>query len=183
MVKPVVVFCLGGPGSGKSTNCKKAEKEFGFKHISAGDCLREEQALPESDHGRLIEKCIRDGSIVPVEITCALLKKKMEFYGWESGKFLIDGFPRNQDNLDGWMKFMGDTVDLPYLLFYDCSEDEMVRRLTHRGQHSGRIDDNVESIKKRFRTYNNDTMPIVQIFEKDGKCRRVDATKDLDTVW
>ena len=39
-LKPQVMFVLGGPGSGKGTQSKLIEKEFGFKHMSAGDLLR-----------------------------------------------------------------------------------------------------------------------------------------------
>jgi UMP-CMP kinase len=68
---------------------------------SAGDLLREERKSG-SANGELIEKYIREGQIVPVVITVNLIKKAMEKAG-EDGKhlFLIDGFPRNQDNLDG----------------------------------------------------------------------------------
>jgi len=38
-------------------------------------------------------------------------------------KFLIDGFPRNQDNLDGWQREMADKVNLLFVLFFDCTED------------------------------------------------------------
>jgi len=38
-------------------------------------------------------------------------------------KFLIDGFPRNQDNLEGWEREMADKVNLLLVLFFDCSED------------------------------------------------------------
>ena len=40
----------------------------------------------------------------------------------DSGKenFLIDGFPRNQNNLEGWNKEMGDKVNLKFVLFFDC---------------------------------------------------------------
>jgi UMP-CMP kinase len=37
-----VVFILGGPGSGKGTQSALIEQNFGFKHLSAGDLLREE---------------------------------------------------------------------------------------------------------------------------------------------
>ena len=42
----------------------------------------------------------------------------------ESGKeyFLIDGFPRNKDNLDGWNKQMGSKADVRGVLFFECSE-------------------------------------------------------------
>lgn len=34
---------IGGPGSGKGTQCDKLKEVFGFQHISTGDLLREEQ--------------------------------------------------------------------------------------------------------------------------------------------
>jgi UMP-CMP kinase len=43
----------------------------------------------------LINSYIVDGKIVPVEITCGLIKKAMEKQGWAAKKFLVDGFPRN----------------------------------------------------------------------------------------
>ena len=41
--KPQVFFVLGGPGSGKGTQCAKLSKDHGFVHLSAGDLLREER--------------------------------------------------------------------------------------------------------------------------------------------
>jgi len=40
-----------------------------------------------------------------------------------ASKFLIDGFPRNQDNLEGWEREMADKVNLLLVLFFDCTED------------------------------------------------------------
>jgi UMP-CMP kinase len=63
-------------------------------------------------------------------------------------KFLIDGFPRNKDNLDGWDKNISG-IKTEFVLFLDCDEQTMEERLLNRGQTSGRTDDNIESIKKR----------------------------------
>lgn len=43
----------------------------------------------------------------------------------ESGKdrFLIDGFPRNRDNLDGWQKQVGDKVQECFVLLLSCTEE------------------------------------------------------------
>jgi len=49
-------------------------QEFGFVHLSAGDLLREERNKEGSQYGELIEQTIRDGRIVPVEITCSLIE-------------------------------------------------------------------------------------------------------------
>lgn len=95
-----VLFVLGGPGAGKGTQCARIVKEYGFVHLSAGDLLRVEQATPGSADGTLIEGCIREGKIVPVAVTVRLLSRAMAASG--RTKFLIDGFPRNWDNLQGW---------------------------------------------------------------------------------
>lgn len=72
--KPKVVFVLGAPGAGKGTQCSKIVEEFGYVHLSAGDLLREERQRPGSEFGELIEDCITNGKIVPVEVTCSLLE-------------------------------------------------------------------------------------------------------------
>lgn len=61
-------------------------------YVPAGDLLREERNQPDSEYGELIEGHIRNGTIVPVEITCALLEAAMNKS--EKNDFLIDGFPR-----------------------------------------------------------------------------------------
>ncbi|EDV93693.1 GH18143 [Drosophila grimshawi] len=180
--KPKVVFVLGGPGAGKGTQCSKIVERFHFVHLSAGDLLREERAREGSEFGQLIEEYIRNGKIVPVEVTCSLLENAMKLSG--KMRFLIDGFPRNQDNLDGWQRQMADKTDMQFVLFFDCAEDVCVVRCLGRGQGgSGRSDDNMESLKKRIQTYNNDSLPIIKHFENAGQVKRIDATPDADTVF
>lgn len=135
---PQVVFILGGPGAGKGTQCLRIQKDFGFLHISAGDCLRDERQRHGSEFGEIIEEHIKAGTIVPVDITCALLKNKMLQLGWHNGRFLIDGFPRNQDNLDGWIKAMDSDVEVKLCLVIDCPENVMQDRIMNRGNSSGR---------------------------------------------
>lgn len=93
-------------------------KTYGFVHLSAGDLLRQERARPDSEYGQLIENHIREGTIVPVEITCSLLERAMDESG--NDKFLIDGFPRNQNNLEGWQDKLKDKVKVLFVLFFDC---------------------------------------------------------------
>lgn len=124
-----------------------------------------------------------EGKIVPVEITCQLLKKGMEKKGWCEKKFLIDGFPRNQDNYDGWQRVMGDIVDIPFILFLDADEETMMNRILERSKTSGRNDDNIDSLRKRFATFKNETMPIVDLYAENGKTKRIDALKPIDAVF
>jgi UMP-CMP kinase len=182
-MKPQIVFVLGGPGAGKGTQCKLISEEFGYVHLSAGDLLREERQRPGSEYGELIETYIREGRIVPVEITCNLLKRAMEQHGWGKGKFLIDGFPRNMDNLEGWQKATAGLVDEKFCLFFDCPETVMEERVLARGLTSGRSDDNVESIRKRFKVFIESTMPIVESFKERGKLRIIHSDRPVAIVW
>ena len=180
--KPNVVFVLGGPGAGKGTQCSKIVENYGFVHLSAGDLLREERNKPGSEYGELIEKHIRDGTIVPVEITCSLIDRAMQKNG--SRNFLIDGFPRNQNNLDGWNKEMAAKVNVLFVLFFDAPEDVCVQRCLQRGQAgSGRSDDNPESMKKRVATYVNETMPIIEHFKASDLVRKINAAQEPDAVF
>lgn len=43
-------------------------------------------------------------------------------------KFLIDGFPRNEDNLTGWERQMGDKADIKFVLFIECPEEVRFER-------------------------------------------------------
>lgn len=183
--KPKIVFVLGAPGAGKGTQCEKIVETFGFTHLSAGDLLREERKREGSEYGALIEDNIKNGRIVPVEITCALLENAMNKTKQATGndKFLIDGFPRNEDNLQGWNRKMADKVQLLFVLFFECSEDQCVERCLKRGESSGRSDDNMESLKKRFNTYINDTMPIIDHYRKQDLVKPVDAAPAPSDVF
>lgn len=103
--------------------------------------------------------------------------------GWEKSKFLIDGFPRNQDNLDGWNKVMGNDVDVKGCVCFDCSEEVMEQRLLKRGETSGRSDDNIESIRKRFNVFKTETMPIIQHFKELDKLFLLNADQSTEKVW
>jgi UMP-CMP kinase len=172
-----VIFVLGGPGAGKGTQCSRLVGEHGFIHLSAGDLLRAEQERSGSQFGDLIREYIKDGKIVPMEVTIKLLENAMtealQAASSNKGKFLIDGFPRK---LDQAHKFEEAVCPAKLVLFYDCPEATMESRLLERGKTSGRADDNAESIRKRFRTFIETSMPVVDEFEKQGKVVKIDAT-------
>ena len=85
--------------------------------------------------------------------------------------------------MDQALKFEESVCPSRFILFFDCPEDEMQKRLINRGKTSGRADDNAESIKKRFKTFVETSMPVVDYFEKEGKVVKVSATKGPDEVY
>ena len=49
---------------------------------------------------------------------------------------------------------MAGVAEVEAVLALDCPEEVLISRLLKRGETSGRTDDNVETARKRFHTYN-----------------------------
>jgi len=152
-----VVFVLGGPGSGKGTQCAKLVERYGAAHFSAGDLLRAE-AKKGTEQGKMIDEMIKQGALVPTQITLDLLKAAIKS---RKGPYLIDGFPRSLDNLQAFDNQVYGGCALT--LVYDLSEAAMEERLLKHGETSGRADDNAATIKKRFKTFWDESMPVIDI--------------------
>ena len=59
------------------------------------------------------------------------------------------------------------------MVFFECSEAVLEERLLKRGEASGRSDDNSETIKKRFKTYMEKTLPVIEYYQMLGKVEKV----------
>lgn len=171
-----IVFVLGGPGSGKGTQCAKLVEDFGIVHLSAGDLLRAHMKSGSPD-GNMVAEMIKDGQIVPSKVTNGLLEAAMAASSKQ--RFLIDGFPRNDENRAAFEK---DTGEEPaFVLFFDCPEDIMTQRLL--GRNEGRTDDNIETIKKRFAVFMESSLPVIDHYEARGKVRRINANRSAEEVY
>lgn len=53
--------------------------------------------------------------------------------------------------------------DCEFVLFFDCPEAVMEKRLL--GRNEGRTDDNIETIRKRFKVFIESSMPVVSHYE------------------
>lgn len=173
-----IVFVLGGPGSGKGTQCSKIVEEFGYCHLSAGDLLRQEVAKG-NERGKMIEDIMKKGDLVPQEITIGLLRDAMRQHKDCPG-FLIDGFPRDYQQ---GVQFEQEVVESDFLLFFECSGEVMEERLLKRGEMSQRVDDNIETIKKRFKTFEEKTLPVIDHYGQLNKVKKIDANRSVDEVF
>ncbi|KAK7350523.1 hypothetical protein VNO77_09232 [Canavalia gladiata] len=174
--KPTVIFVLGGPGSGKGTQCANIVQHFGYTHLSAGDLLRAE-IKSGSENGTMIQNMIKEGKIVPSEVTIKLLQRAMQESG--NDKFLIDGFPRNEENRAAFERVTG--IEPAFVLYFDCPEEEMERRLLNRNQ--GREDDNIETIRKRFKVFLESSLPVINYYDAKEKVRKIDAVRPIEEIF
>ncbi|XP_052176875.1 UMP-CMP kinase isoform X2 [Diospyros lotus] len=173
---PFITFVLGGPGSGKGTQCLKIVETFGFSHLSAGDLLRKEISS-NSENGAKILETIKEGKIVPSEVTVKLIQRAIESNN--NDRFLIDGFPRSEENRRAYERIVGAEPNI--VLFFDCPEEEMVKRVLNRNQ--GRVDDNIDTIKKRLEVFNALSLPVINYYSKKGKLHKIRAVGTEDEIF
>ena len=175
-----IIFVLGSPGGGKGTQCDKIKEKYQIFHYSCGELLR--QAVKENnEEAELINGYMKEGKIVPARITCELQRKCMEKNDKEYKAFLCDGFPRNEENLKFFFDVMGKDVKVLCTLFLTCPEDVCIERIKNRG--GGRVDDNVETVKKRFKSLNEEIVPTVEKLKGYGPVFEIKADQTIDNVF
>lgn len=174
-----VVFVLGGPGSGKGTQCDKIVAKYGFTHLSTGDLLRDEVSSG-SERGKKLTAIMEKGELVPLETVLELLKDGMLKAASTSKGFLIDGYPRE---LDQGLRFEKDVAGVNGCLYFEVADDTMVKRLLKRGETSGRVDDNEETIKKRLATFHQHTQPVIDHYKGQGKACEINAEGAIDDIF
>lgn len=171
--KPKVLFVLGGPGSGKGTQCELMTEHFKFEHLSTGELLREE-VKAGTELGKEIEGYMSKGEMVPGDVPVNLIRKAMERKGWNK-VYLIDGYPRNFSNVEKWDEVMKDDINVVGILSLTCSEETMTKRALKRAETSGRSDDNEEVFKQRLIVFKNDTEPVVNHYKDQNKLYEISA--------
>jgi adenylate kinase family enzyme len=178
MPRPVI-FILGGPGSGKTTECKLLESH-GMVHIAAGELLRQ-RALVDDDEGLYIRDIMSRGELVPSSLSCRLVLESIEAIPAEQPGLvaLVDGFPRSLDNWTTWLSMQRD-CNIVAVISLECDEATMIARTV--GASRGRIDDVPETVRARYEGHVRDTCPVIDMFESMGLVVRADSTLDPASV-
>lgn len=81
----------------------------------------------------MILNTIKEGKIVPSELTVKLIQKEME--SSDNYKFLIDGFPRSEDNRIAFEQIVSLFYTLSIQFFLSCAEKFSFKNLMKRNQH------------------------------------------------
>lgn len=114
-------------------------------------------------------------------MSLSLLQQKISSFS-NGETFLIDGFPRNEENLRGWDESMGN-VDILQVLHFTCSDQEMRRRIGQRSLTSGRSDDNSAVIDKRLSIFSKETIPVLNILKKRGLVESISTESSKQDVY
>merc|ERR1711913_280807 len=172
-----VVWVLGGPGCGKGTQCDKIAAKYGFTHLSSGDLLRDE-VKSGSDRGKQLNAMMEKGDLVPLFVVLDLLSEAMLSKLGGSKGFLIDGYPRE---VAQGQEFEKEICPCTKILYFEVKDETMTERLLNRGKTSGRVDDNVETIKKRLDTFHKHSKPVIEAYSE--KAAIIPAERSVDDIF
>ncbi len=203
------IILLGPPGAGKGTQAKRMIERYGIPQISTGDMLR--AALKAGTPlGLEAKKYMDKGALVPDEVVVGLVKERIQQEDCRKG-YMLDGFPRNvsqAQTLDAMLKELGQHID--HVVCIDVPDQELIQRLTGRrtcrecgagfhvmfdppkkdgvcdkcgGQLYQRDDDNEATVTSRLKVYADQTKPLIDYYEKQGKLRKINGLGSIDEIF
>ena len=78
---------------------------------------------------------------------------------------------------------MGEYVNFAFILHFDGDEETLTQRIMERAKISGRVEDNPETLKKRFKHFEDEELPLIKRYAEMGKVKTIDVVKDVDKVY
>ena len=176
------IILFGKPGSGKGTQAEFIKEKYELVHISTGDLFRQ-NIKNQTELGKLAQKYMNNGDLVPDTVTIGMLKSEVESNINANG-FLFDGFPRTVDQAVSLDKFLDNKklrIDLTIAI--DVKEEILIERILNRGLTSGRKDDQDKiKIKNRFDEYNSKTSLLEDYYKNQNKFKIIDGYGDIKEI-
>ncbi|OGY88645.1 MAG: adenylate kinase [Candidatus Kerfeldbacteria bacterium RIFOXYC2_FULL_38_9] len=200
--KKIVLF--GPQGSGKGTQAERLSGFFGIPQLAPGNIFR--KAVAEAtDLGKKVELILKQGNLVPDEITNAIMKERLEQEDCLGG-FILDGYPRNKTQADE----LDALTNVSHVLLFKIPDQESVHRLSQRRvcSHCGatyhlefkkpvqenvcdfcghnlyqRDDDKPAAISKRLKIFHQETEPLLVRYEQRAILYTIDGLGPIAEVW
>lgn len=148
-IKVPIISVIGGPGSGKGTQCSKIAAKYGFVHISSGSLISRVIA-GRGPKSKSLLYIVASGKLVPSESMIDQVREEI-YRSLPSAKgFVMDGCPANKAQGILFEKTVG-PIDI--ILYLDAPIGTLKGRMIHRSRASMRMDDTEDSINERIRTH------------------------------
>lgn len=203
------VVLLGPPGAGKGTQATQIAQKYQILHISTGDIFRAnvKQGTPL---GVKAKEYMDKGLLVPDELVCDLVEDRISKDDCSNG-YLLDGFPRTvfqAEHFDAFLKKNNQALDS--VVDIEVDEDILLPRMIGRrvcrgcgkpyhvtamppkqegvcdvcgGEVYQRDDDKEETVKNRFKVYQDQTSPLIEYYKNTGILGEINGAQDVNKVF
>ena len=173
---------FGPPGAGKGTQSAFLVDRYHLVHLSTGDLFRY-NIKNETALGVLAKSYMDKGQLVPDSVTISMLEDAVN-KNPEAKGFIFDGFPRTSAQAAALDVFLqGQNTGITSMVALEVPEAELRSRLASRAKTSGRPDDaNPAVIQNRIDVYNNETAPVKEFYETQGKYHGVNGVGSIEDI-
>ena len=204
-----IIVLMGAPGAGKGTQARLLQERLSLPQISTGDMFRAIMKT-ETPLAEELRPLLTQGKLVPDELTIRVVRERTAQPDCRAG-YILDGFPRTTaqaEMLEGLAAEQGHAllavlVDVPFdilekrmtgrrncpvcgeiynVYFKPPARDEVCDRHPET-RLVRRADDNAETARDRIATFERDTRPLLDFYEKTGRLRPVDGDRDVEAIY
>lgn len=197
------IILFGPQGSGKGTQAKISSKKLDIPHISTGHIFRQ-NIKERTKLGKKIEELINSGQMAPDELTNEVVKERLEKKDCQGG-FILDGFPRNIHQAE----FLETVAKIDLAIEIWISDEEAIKRIGQRrvcsdcgagyhlihippkvkgicdkcgGKLKTRDDDKENAVKKRLKTYHEETELLRKYYQNKNIYQKANGMKSIEEV-
>jgi adenylate kinase len=202
-----IIVLIGAPGAGKGTQARLLDERRGIPQISTGDMFRE---MKNSDTplAKEVQAIMASGKLISDDITFQIVKDRTSR---ETGSYILDGYPRTAVQAEQLEELAKEQNNEIQAIEVDIPREELMQRLTGRRscsvcgeiynvyskppkndnvcdfhpdvQLTHRADDNEESVSTRLATYDEQTKPLLDYYEKTGRLQKVNGNRELEEIY
>ncbi|XP_044156405.1 adenylate kinase isoenzyme 5 isoform X1 [Bufo gargarizans] len=177
--KTKVILMLGGPASGKGTQCEKLTQKYNLTYLSIADLLQNDLAAA-SERSKLMKDLMQHGNPVPMDIILDILKDAISSSLGNTKGFLLDGFPCEIRQAE---EFECKLCTPSLVLYLDCTAEIMTTRVVGRNKVSHRNEVTAENVQRRLQMFYQTLEPLLMYYETKAVLCKINAEKSLDEVF
>jgi len=204
-----IIVLMGAPGAGKGTQARLLQERLHLPQISTGDIFR---ALKNAQTplAQELREIMERGQLVPDELTIRVVKERTAQDDCKNG-YVLDGFPRTPAQAASLEKLAAEQGKAIVAVLIDVPQEMLEKRMTGRrncpvcgeiyniyfkppksdnvcdfhpqAQLVQRADDNVETVKARLATYEEQTRPLIEYYKSANLLRTVDGTREPEEIY
>jgi adenylate kinase len=175
-----VIIFLGPPGAGKGTQASRIAEEKNLAHISTGDMLRE-HVSKNTELGITAKSLLDEGKLVPDSLVIDMLIERLKADDCQNGA-ILDGFPRTLAQAQS-LDEISENFPITKVIVFEAEQNELIKRILHRGETSGRSDDTEESVSVRLDVYQKDTEPLIGYYQENNLTVKINAVGEVDDIY
>src|SRR5581483_2425116 len=204
-----IIVLMGAPGAGKGTQARLLQERLGLPQISTGDIFRalSKANTPLADEVRAIQQ---SGRLIPDEVVIRVVEERTSQDDCRNG-YILDGYPRTAAQAEMLEELAARQSKTLTAILIDVPLELLEKRITgrrscpicgeiyniyfkppkmdNRGdlhperELTHRADDTREKVRVRLETYEHETAPLIEFYERTGRLHRVGGTQASEAIY